>query len=97
MKKVCKYCHFLPNGDFADDRKDLLHQKIKVPTELKFEHGSLKIKNEIEYYLCVGQSSKSYKLALLIFNNDNDELLTDASINIKYCPVCGRKLLKGDN
>ncbi len=84
----CKFCNWLENGDFPEDREDLMFfRDIDIPIKEGHLVGQIYINEQV----FIGRKNGKQTLGLLVWTDDMDEVFSvDKEIN--FCPICGRKL-----
>ena len=104
----CKYCNFLPDGDVPFGRKAIfLADRIKLPLVSidsaicgKTSHMSKELEMTLEIGIYNTKAGPNMNLSL--WSEELEETMEseanilgdilNADIDIKYCPMCGRKL-----
>ena len=81
MMAECRYCNFAPNGDIPANRKNLFRYKL-----LSTKSKDIFLDAIIE---CTKKGTEVMSIGLDIDRNDT-------IVKINFCPMCGRKLRKGE-
>lgn len=96
MSEVCKFCHFLENGDCPDDQKYLLDEIVKFNKPFGVDEEGISINGNLEIRVRIQANiwtpSKALSIAISTSNEYCDFIDLEAPIN--YCPICGKKLSK---
>ena len=97
---MCEYCHFLENGDAAEDKKELIESDAELTLISDFEkdicnyageNHSVKIHIETKVNPQVSIGVWRNELVCTLFYPGGGDIDTQC-IEINYCPICGRKL-----
>lgn len=89
--KECKFCNWLENGDFPEDRKNFIDlQDMTIP----IKQGNLSGEMYISAQVFIGRKNGKQTLGLFMwddYNIDQTELCAE-ELPINFCPMCGRIL-----
>ena len=94
----CKYCAVDENGDTPEYWESLIYSNFIINTheELKGKSISASSDYKKEFNADVGICNGVLCLDVFSTEDDSDNNYFSYTLKVNYCPVCGRKLNRGD-